>query len=363
MSSSMCPVDEISYTEFGQELKSRIEGKRVPLRGTIELTERCNLRCVHCYINQPAGAKSIKDRELAAQQWLDILDQLAAEACLWLTVTGGEPLLRSDWREIYAYIKQRGFLVRLFTNGTLINDEVADFLLEWPPEMIEISLYGASREVYEGITGVPGSYRACLNGINRLRVRDLNVELKTPVFSYNYSEFSSIQRLASELGLKFRWDGVIRPRLDGGNRHQDLRLAPSQVLALELESETILEEWQALYDNHGGVPRDDLLYGCWAGLTSFHIDSYGRLSICGMARSRNYDLVQGTFRDKLGTRRSAKTTDAGAVTWGFFAVAAQVLRSWRTATRSQWLNTSANWLICGLEQRAFAVHNEERVVA
>ena len=152
-------LPEVSITHFAERLNREILAKRIPLTGSIELTHRCNLRCVHCYCNLPAGERKAMSRELTTEEVLDIYDQIAEAGCLWLLITGGEPLLRKDFREALAGAKQRGFILTLFTNGTLITPETADFLTEWRPYSIEITLYGATRETYEKITGVPALLR------------------------------------------------------------------------------------------------------------------------------------------------------------------------------------------------------------
>ena len=132
-----CPYGpDLSYSEFGEQLVSKIGNKRVPISGTVELTERCNLECAHCYINLPADDQQAQRKELTYEQWCNIFDQIAEEGCLSLLLTGGEPLLRPDFLDIYAYAKRKGFIITLFTNGTMLTPEIADYLQEWPPFLV-----------------------------------------------------------------------------------------------------------------------------------------------------------------------------------------------------------------------------------
>ncbi|MBW2031572.1 MAG: radical SAM protein [Deltaproteobacteria bacterium] len=146
---------------------------------------------------------------------MDMLDQVAEEGCLWLLITGGEPLIRKDFTDILASAKKKGFLITLFTNGTLLTGERADYLAEWSPLSIEISLYGASSDTHDRITGVPGACRNTLKGIELILERKLPLELKTVVMTRNRHELFQMKELAEGLGLKFRLDPVINPRLDG----------------------------------------------------------------------------------------------------------------------------------------------------
>jgi MoaA/NifB/PqqE/SkfB family radical SAM enzyme len=103
-----CPhIPEISYSEFGERLNKQIVAERIPVSGSFELTFRCNLRCAHCYCNLPLNDQDTIEKELATEEVFNILDQIAEAGCLWLLITGGEPLLRKDFLEIYTYAKKK----------------------------------------------------------------------------------------------------------------------------------------------------------------------------------------------------------------------------------------------------------------
>ena len=140
-------IPSIEYGEFSKRIHEKSIDSRMPVVGTFDITSRCNLKCIHCYINGTCSGN-----ELTYQEICDILDQIADEGCLWLVITGGEPLMRPDFMDIYRYAKNKGIFVTLFTNGTLITPEIADFLAEFPPFAIEISLYGMSSISYEKVT-------------------------------------------------------------------------------------------------------------------------------------------------------------------------------------------------------------------
>ena len=124
------PIPQMSYSQFGERLNRRVLTERLPISGSIELTFRCNLRCVHCYCNLPMNDPEAIEMELGVDELYQILDQIAEAGCLWLLITGGEPLLRNDFLDIYIYAKKKGFITTLFTNGTLLSPELADALVE-----------------------------------------------------------------------------------------------------------------------------------------------------------------------------------------------------------------------------------------
>jgi len=289
-------VPEISITEFTLRLNNQVLAKRLPLLGSIELTHRCNLRCAHCYCNLPASDEEALERELDTEEVLDILDQIAEAGCLWFLITGGEPLLRKDWRDLFLHAKKKGFITTLFTNGTLITQEMAEFLADWRPHSIEITLYGATRATYERITGMPGSFERCLRGIDLLLEHGAPVALKTMVMTLNHHEVFQIKSYAEKLGTKFRFDPVLNPRLDGSRQPCRYRLTPEDVVALDLADESRVTEWREFCNRFSGPSHRDDLYVCGAGVSTFHIDPYGRMSPCEMARHDSCDLRKGSFR-------------------------------------------------------------------
>jgi len=290
-------LPELSITQFAERLNREILAKRIPLTGSIELTHRCNLNCVHCYCNLPAGERNAMSRELTTVELLHIYDQIAEAGCFWLLITGGEPLLRKDFQEAFAKAKQRGFILTLFTNGTLITPKTADFLAEWRPYAIEITLYGATPETYEKITRVPGSYEKCLRGIDLLLDRELPLALKTMAMTLNRHEVFQIQTFARDRGLKFRFDPVLNPRLDRSREPCKYRLSPEEVLALDLADENRVKEWREFCAAFSKPADSNSLYICGAGISTFHIDPYGRMSPCEMTRHQFFDLRSGLFRE------------------------------------------------------------------
>ncbi len=288
---------ELSYSEWSESLHRKMQDKRSPLSGSIELTFRCNNNCVHCYCNAPSNDASEMAKEMDSVTIKDIVSQLADENCLWILFTGGEPLLRPDFREIYIHAKKKGMLITLFTNGTLIDEMLADFLGKWRPFSCEITLYGATEKTYEEITRVKGSYRRCLRGIELLLDREVPLKLKTMALRHNIHEIPLMKRYADSLGLEFRFDSMINARLDMDKTPLSERLDAEDVVMLDREDEKRAAAWKEFCGKNIGSLASDMLYPCSAGLDSFHVDPYGNLSPCIMARKDAYNLRAGTFSD------------------------------------------------------------------
>ncbi len=293
-----CPhIPIIKYAQFSEQLCKQSPKKRIPINVSFEPTFRCNLRCAHCYCNLPANDRKVQERELATKEVFRIFDEIAEEGCLWLLITGGEPLLRKDFLEIYTYAKKKGFLITLFTNGTLITTEIADYLVQWPPFEIEISLYGVTSETYERVTGIPGSFKRCQMGIDLLLERQLPLKLKTVVMNLNYDELWKMKEYAERLGVNFRFDTDINQRIDGSKNPANLRLSPEEVLRLDLADEKRVELWREVCEKLIRPPQSDNLFICGAGVFSCHIDPYGQMSVCMISQFQSYDLRCGSFEE------------------------------------------------------------------
>ena len=291
-----CPhIPELSYGEFSKRLHEKVAGQRIPISGSLELTFHCNLRCSHCYAAH--GHCGIPGQtELTYTESCGILDQIVDEGCLWLLLTGGEPLLRPDVLDIYTYAKRKGLIITLFTNGTLITPRIADYLAEWRPFAVEITLHGRTQDTYEHITGVPGSYARCMRGIDLLLERGVPLRLKTMLMTLNKHELWDIKAYAESLGVNFRFDPLINAGLDGSRAPLAFRLSPEEVMQFELADADRLERWPEQYKRLYGVQTDSrYIYMCGAGLDAFHIDCYGELSLCLMARVPSYGLRHGSF--------------------------------------------------------------------
>lgn len=290
------PFLEIPYRLFSDKLHHQGRQQRCPVAATVELTERCNLNCAHCYINKPVSDPEARGRELTTGQWLAILDDMAAAGTLWVLFTGGEPLIRPDFREIYVHAKTLGMVVTVFTNGTLVTPELADFFREWPPFIVEVSVYGSTQKTFEAVTRVPGSQAPCLRGIELLRERGLPVRLKTMAMTLNAHELRELKAWARGLGVIFRYDALLNLRLDGGRQPVTLRLSPEEVVRLDSEDEELRQYFKELCAETNELPDDAGLFLCGAGLDSYHVDACGRLHLCMMVREYPYDLVRGSMQ-------------------------------------------------------------------
>jgi radical SAM protein with 4Fe4S-binding SPASM domain len=267
---------------------------RIPLNGSIALTHRCNLCCVHCYLgHERHAAPEGGERDTAF--WLSVLDQAAAAGCLNLLITGGEPLLRQDFAEIYTRAKRLGLLVTVFTNATLVDEAILELFADLPPQLVEITLYGATERVYDQVTGVRGSHGRCLAGAAALRQRGIRVGFKTMILAENRHEIPAMRRLAVESGVDFRLDPALFPCKDGHHGPLSHRIPPEEAVAIEMEDPAYREKAVVFHQRMRGLPPESRLFGCLAGVTGFHVDPVGMLLPCLMVADPAHDLRRGSL--------------------------------------------------------------------
>jgi radical SAM protein with 4Fe4S-binding SPASM domain len=297
-------TSEVSLPQF--HLWRKLGRRRVPMSFDLEVTARCNNDCRHCYINLPAGDREAQRKELALAEIGDIADQAIALGVLWCLITGGEPLLRHDFAEIYLALKRKGLLVSVFTNACLITEELMALFQEYPPRDVEVSVYGVTEETYERVTRRRGSYAAFRRGLELLLGGRFKVRLKAMALRSNVHELPAIAAFCrSQSAERFRFDPLLHLRHDGdAQRNEEIRserLSPTEVAAVEQED----EERATALQNHCDrliVPgfadhRCDHLFHCGAGNKSFVVSYDGIFRLCAdlWHPDCTYDLRQGSL--------------------------------------------------------------------
>jgi radical SAM protein with 4Fe4S-binding SPASM domain len=284
--------------------------KSPPLLGHLdmELTERCNNNCIHCYINLPAD-DPCKARELSADKINEILKEAAALGCLSVRFTGGEPLLREDFQEIYLFARRLGLKVFLFTNATLITLELADLFSRIPPgKKIEVSVYGMSQKSYEAVTRMQSSFHAAMRGMALLQERGIPFVGKAAVLPANKEDLDEFEAWAATIpgmdkppayscffDLRVRRDSEEKNRLIN-----KIRATPEEgIEIISRDRERYLEEMRqfcAKFMKASG----DRLFSCGAG-HGVCVDAYGFVQPCMMLRHPDtvYDLKKGTLKEAI----------------------------------------------------------------
>lgn len=287
---------------------TRADGKRKLFTLDIETTARCNNDCRHCYINLPAGDKKAKTKELSVEEIVDVAGQAVSLGALWCLLTGGEPLLREDFSDLYLRLKKMGLLVSVFTNATLVSDEHIRLFKKFPPKNIEVSVYGVTKETYEAVTRRPGSFEAFSRGLALLLENGVPVRLKAMALRSNAHELAAIADFCrARTKDYFRFDPFLHMRYDGDRKRnteiEAERLSPDEIVALERadpeRSKALKERGCELILAEEHEPGCSHLIKCGAGNDSLVLGSDGRVRLCYSLCHPDcvYDLRTGSLRD------------------------------------------------------------------
>ena len=318
-----------SAADFIRKFSERAEARRIPMMGMLEITSRCNLRCVHCYLGPQEEQHKKRAAEMTTAEVKTFIDQMADEGTLYLTLTGGDPMMRPDFPEIYRHAKMRGLLVTVYCDGVLVTDRIIDLFKELPPSMVEVSIYGATAETYETVTRVPGSFPKFMAGVSRLREAGIRMSLKSVLMTLNQHEMVEMEKIADSWGLEFRFDSAVFPCLPNrGKEPLDLRVDPARAVEIEMSSPKRLKAMADYFETRQNVPGAPEMYQCGAGLTAFYVDPFGDVSPCLMTTKYRYSArgQEGGFaarwRDDVSKIRTLKpeNPDHGCGSCGVRAV-------------------------------------------
>lgn len=306
------PVRTSAYTSVDVlprfELWDRMKDRRVPITFEIEVTARCNNDCRHCYINLPADDLNARARELSPGEIEDIAREAASMGAMWCLLTGGEPLLREDFSEIYLRLKRLGLLVSVFTNACLVQMEHVELFQKYPPRDIEVTMYGATEATYERVTRRPGSFQAFVRGLDRLLSGGVKVRLKAMALRSNVHELQELARFCrARTRDYYRFDPLLHLRFDGDAvRNAEIlaeRLAPDEIVEVESADEERLGALKKGCDKfiltRSPCHEGSYLFLCGAGRGSFTVSYDGRFRLCSSLWHPDtvYDLRRGTLHD------------------------------------------------------------------
>ena len=305
---------ELTYDTFISRLFDKATQTGTPLSGTFELTSRCTLDCKMCYIHSKARDKEVIKKEKPTEWWLDLAKKAQKSGMLLLLLTGGEPMLRQDFDEIYLACKKMGLLISINTNATLIDEEKIRLFKENPPQRVNITLYGTSKETYGNLCGVPEAYDRVIWAIKALKEAGINVKINYTVTPYNKNDVFSASDFAEELGVPIQTVTYLFPPLracaNGGEniiasqtQHSEVRISNSE-LTTRLSSEDAAKAVFNLQKHRLGddfidflkykqkeAPKTDYFddcekegqrIRCRAGSTTFWVTWDGKMTPCGM---------------------------------------------------------------------------------
>lgn len=268
----------------------------IPLSGTFELTPVCNMNCKMCYVRMSHQQQQAIRPLRTAKEWLSLAEEAKEAGLLYLLLTGGEPFLHPEFREILIGLQRMGFVISINSNATLIDEETVSWLQSAPPARINITLYGASDETYDRLCGNPRGYTQVMRAIRLLRDTGINVKLNCSITPYNAADLERLFAFAREEGLVIQATSYMFPplRRDPTKVGQNDRFSSEEAAYYSAKVEALLNGEDAflartdedLLPLPGEVDENCDTVGekirCRAGKCSFWVTWEGTLMPCGM---------------------------------------------------------------------------------
>ncbi len=260
-----------------QEMGARALRLGIPMSVQVDLTYRCNERCVHCYLDHEDHG------EMTTAEIKSLFDQLAAAGTFFLNLSGGEIFMRKDFFEILEYARKLQFAVKLKTNAVMIRAAKAKRIADLAVESVQISLYSHKPEVHDEITKLPGSFKRTMEGARFLKEAGVKVSFANVLMKHNADDYKHVQALAAELGVDYNCDATITPMMDGDRSILDLNVDAKRLEHI-FHDTTLLgdsaatfnaqpTEAMSLEDAYATLP-------CSAGHTAAYVSPYGEVYPC-----------------------------------------------------------------------------------
>jgi len=274
-------------TEMGQKAFNL----GVPIAVHMDVTYRCNERCVHCYLDHDDHG------EMTTAEIKDVLDQLAEAGVFFLTFSGGEVFMRRDFFEILEHARRLMFNVKIKTNGVMIHEEEARRIRDLDVDTIQISVYSHRPEVHDAITKLPHSFERTIKSIRFLREQGLRVTIANVMMTVNSADHLAVQKLAAELGAHYTLDPTITPMMDGDTSVLSLRI-PGEELPEIFHNPALVGSQEEFCAPPKPPSEEDLeSYSCSAGHSFCYISPYGEVFPCVQFPLPTGNIRQQKFLD------------------------------------------------------------------
>lgn len=283
------------WREYREHLRIQAKESHTPVFGTFELTPLCNFNCKMCYVHLSQDRMRELGRLRTADEWVDMARQAQDEGLAILTLTGGEIFSRPDFMEIYTRLSDLGLLLSLISNGSLIDEDVANLFVERPPLSMRVTLYGSSNDTYQKLCGESNGFNRVIRGLDLLKKASVNFSLSFTATSVNIGDLKEVGEIAETYGVRLRAGVELVPGVRGAvNKAEELRASPRGKALYKGMTPDQLKSVEKL--DAGEFERDAFRL-CKGSRCSFWIDWNGGMNPCAFMSSCESKPFDVGFRD------------------------------------------------------------------
>lgn len=295
-------------TSLEEYMVAMATANKTPIGGSIELLPLCNMNCGMCYVRLSKNEMEQQGQLRSVDEWMALADEMKDAGVLFLLLTGGEPLLYPGFQELYLYLKKIGMIVTINTNGTLLDEEWADFFSKNPPRRMNVTLYGASEHTYKELCQYPSGYERTVRGIKLLYDKGIDIKINGSLVKKNEKDADKIMDFADSMGIFSNIDTYMYPacRERNGMFDKNIRLTPREAAKEKLhflKRKMTPEEFNKRADDiisivantlPGEAKQEEIK--CRAGKSSFTINWQGKMRPCVMLNNPEIDVFQIGFQ-------------------------------------------------------------------
>lgn len=273
-----------------EEIKEWFINNKKLYFASLELTQNCNFSCKHCYCADKQSAN------LPLKDYINIIDKLYSTGCLFLNFTGGEIFTHKYFKEIYTYAKNKGFIIDLLTNASLLDNQLIQLFKRLPPNNIAITIYGVNEYDYLNFTGNGDNFYKTINALNLLKRNDIHFVLRTVATkTLKNSLFNGdFENLAARFDTSFKYDTIVFPKTSGEITPLNESLTINELIELESKTKSRKNAW-----NKEIKSKEIFNWSCQGGVSSMAIDYKGNAFVCGLYRKNPISIIENNIDSVL----------------------------------------------------------------
>lgn len=278
-----CGCMQENMDDFMQMLEQNAYQNCIPLKGTFELTARCNFDCKMCYVHLGEEEIQNQGRELTNEEWLAVARQAKEAGMLYLTLTGGEVFVRLGFRELYEELSQMGFLIQIFSNGYCVDETVIEWLKLTPPYLLRFTLYGVSDETYENVCGIKNGFTRVSNAIDLVKEAGIPFYMVSTLVKENKDDLEKMYAYATQKNIVFQATAAVVKSIRGVKRNIE-------------EHRLYNEEWN-VFEMQELPHVENILDVCGNYRKGFWLTWNGNLQLCAFMKEPAASVLEHTFAD------------------------------------------------------------------
>lgn len=299
----MDPINHLNLIE--KNICNKADLAQIPIAGNIELLPLCNMDCKMCFAKMTRQEMEAHAPMHDYKEWLEIARQASDAGSIFMLLTGGEPFLYPNLKGLYFGLKKMGYIVSINTNGTLITDEIVEWLAEEPPRRLNITIYGSSDETYGKLCGNPKGFTQVMDAVKKLRSRGISIKFNCSLTPYNIQELDKIYYIAQDLDIPIDMGFYMFPPVRTNNvGNVKYRLTAKEAAYARYRSEKLRygKEWEKYvkysleqYYNYEQTEEYCAGYTCRSGNSVYWINYDGTMSACSFTNDYSIDVFEKGF--------------------------------------------------------------------